>query len=313
LFACAGPSDSSQNLIGGSPIGVSPGTDAEEVPPSTLIDARPAALVEGRVVDWGELRPLLSEAAGADVLGEVILDRVLTPALDEAGILITDDDVAAERARFYSALNDDPDVAVRLARQVRARQGLGRWRLQMLLRRNAGLRALVRDRVVVSDEAVSRMFEIIHGPKRQARLMVLPTLVEAQAAINRVKAGELFADVAVEISNDSSAARGGLLEPISQADPSYPQAMREVLWSLVPGELSRPVFLGESYAVMTLVRALEGDGTDIEAVRPELEAQVRLNQERILMDELARQLLTEANITIIDDGIKWSWDVRANR
>jgi hypothetical protein len=27
----------------------------DEVPPSTMIDARPAALVEGRIVDWGEL------------------------------------------------------------------------------------------------------------------------------------------------------------------------------------------------------------------------------------------------------------------
>ncbi|MCZ6542944.1 MAG: hypothetical protein O6768_04705, partial [Planctomycetota bacterium] len=40
---------------------------------STVIDARPAAMVNGMVVEWGELRPLLNEAAGAEVLQEIIL------------------------------------------------------------------------------------------------------------------------------------------------------------------------------------------------------------------------------------------------
>jgi parvulin-like peptidyl-prolyl isomerase len=278
-----------------------------------MVDARPAALVEGRIVDWGELQPLLNEAAGADVLAEVILDRMLARELDEAGILITDADLDAERALFYDTLSDDPDVAARLARQVRARQGLGPTRLTRLLRRNAALRALVRDRVEMNDEAVRRMYDIVHGPKRQARLIIAPALNDAQAAINRINAGELFADVAVDMSTDASAARGGLLEPISRADASYPQVMREALWALVPGEVSRPVFLSDRYAVLSLVRVVESDGADFYAVRPDLERMVRLSQERILMDELARQLLTEASITIIDDKIKWSWDSRQNR
>ena len=50
-----------------------------------------------------------------------------------------------------------------------------------------------------------------------------------------------------------------------------------------------------------------------EPVRTDLERLVRLNQERILMDTLARRLMTEASLTIIDDRIKWSWDSRKNR
>jgi hypothetical protein len=278
-----------------------------------MIDARPAALVAGRIVDWGELRPLLSEAAGADVLAEVILDRMLARELNDAGILITPEDVDAERALFYETLSDDPDVAARLARQVRARQGLGPTRLDRLLKRNAALRVLVRDRVEINDEAVRRMYDIVHGPKRQARLIIAPGLNEAQAAINRVGAGELFADVAVDVSTDTSAARGGLLEPISRTDASYPQAMREALWALAPGEVSRPIFLSDNYAVLSLVRVVDGDGADLYAVRPDLERLVRLNQERILMDTLARRLMTETSLTIIDDRIKWSWDARKNR
>jgi hypothetical protein len=289
------------------------GLGDDEVPPTTMVDARPAALVEGRIVDWGELQPLLNEAAGGAVLAEVVLDLMLARELDDAGMLITAADVDAERALFYETMSEDPDVAARLARQGRARQGLGPTRLDRLLRRNAALRALVRDQVEINDEAVRRMYDIVHGPKRQARLIIAPTLNDAQAAINRVNAGELFADVAVEVSTDTSAARGGLLEPISRADASYPQVMREALWALVPGELSRPVFLSDRYAVLSLVRVVDGDDADFHAVRPDLERMVRLNQERILMDDLARQLVAEASITIIDEEVKWSWDARQNR
>ena len=51
---------------------------------ATYIDARPAALIQGRMVEWGELRPLLNEVAGATVLQEVMLERVLKSALADA-------------------------------------------------------------------------------------------------------------------------------------------------------------------------------------------------------------------------------------
>ncbi len=280
---------------------------------STVIDARPAAIVQGKVVEWAEIRPLLNEAAGADVLQGVVLDRTLDEALTDAGVVMTADDVDAERQLFYETLNDDPNVSARLAKELRARQGLGRHRFDGLLRRNAALRALVRDNVRVTDEAVRQMFDVIHGPKRQPRLIVLPTLGEAEAAIRRVNGGERFGDVAVVVSTDSSAPRGGLLQPVSRVDPSYPQALREALWQLSPGEVSPPVLLGDNYAVLELVRVVEGEDIDLPSVRPQLERQIRINQERVLMDQLARRLFTEASVIIIDDALKESWDSRFNR
>ncbi len=312
LFACAGPADSpSRQASDESPYGVlgRPG----DLTVATYIDARPAALVEGRVVQWGELRPLLNEAAGATILQEVILDRMLQAELERTGRTVNDNDVDRERQLFFETLNPDPDVAVRLARELRARQGLGRQRLYLLLRRNAGLRAIVRDRVVISEQAVFLTYEVQHGPTRRARLMVLPTLALAQAAIDRVNAGEFFGDVATEISTDASAARGGLLARISQADATYPQAMREGLWVLEPGGISSPILLSSEYAVLMLIEEVEGDGVSLKEVRSVIERQVQLNQERLLMDQEARRLLSNASITIIDATLKESWDSSPRR
>lgn len=295
-----------------SRIGVLPdGAVGDDLVVTTYIDARPAALVDGRVVQWGELRPLLNEAAGATILREVILDRMLAAELDRAGVAIRPDDVDRERSLFYATLNPDPDVAVRLARELRARQGLGPRRLDRLLRRNAGLRALVEDDVMVSEEAVVRTFRILHGPTARARLIVVPTLAAAQDAYNRITAGEFFGDVAVEVSTDVSAARGGLLSPISPDDPTYPEVMRDALSALEPGEVSSPIFLSRQYALLQLVESLDGDGVALADERSRIEQQVRLSQERLLMDMEARRLLRQATVTIIDAALKDAWDARA--
>ncbi len=312
LFACSPHADSSgPGATRGTRPGVVPETADGGLAISTYVDVRPAALVQGKVLEWGELRPQLSEAAGGVVLREAVIDRILKAELASAGITLTADDVERERSLFYESLNPDTDVSARLARELRARQGLGRARFDALLRRNAGLRALVRDQVRVTDESLRRTHEILHGPRRQARLMTLPGLLEAQSAIERVRSGEFFGEVAAELSTDSSAARGGLLEPVSRADPSYPEALREAIWGLDPGEVSPPVFLGQQYAVVTLVREVSGDGVTMEQAGPQLERQVRLSQERILMEQTARRLLSQATVTIIDESLKEGWDFQS--
>jgi hypothetical protein len=274
---------------------------------ATVIDARPAALINGKAVTWGELRPALTELAGADALQELILDQRLAASLADAGIVITPDDAVGERKLLLESLHDDPNVAVRMLEELRNRQKLGKARFESLLMRNAGLRALVRAKVTIAEQAVRAAHDVAHGPKRQPRLMVVPDLKTAEDAISRISGGQSFADVAIELSSDSSAARGGLLEPISRDDPAYPQALRQTLWTLAPGEVSTPVLLDGSYALLTMVKDLPEDGVSLEEVRPQLERAVRLSQERLMMDQLARTMLTDASVKIFDDALDESW------
>lgn len=283
-------------------------------PVATFVDARPAAMIDGKSVTWGDLRPILGDLAGAEALREYILDRKLARALDEAKITISDDDVAAERKTLLESLNDDPNTAIRLLDELRSKQNLGKKRFDGLLRRNAGLRALVRKdgAVNITDDALRSMHDMLHGPKRQARIMLLSDLSRAQAAINLVNTGVSFADAAVEMSTDSSAARGGLLEPISQSDPNYPEALRQTLFTLNTGEMSGPVLLGDKYAVVFMVKRTAADGVTLQDARPALERIVRINQERVLMDQLARRLTLDTAVTVFDEELNDSWQ-RAKR
>jgi hypothetical protein len=277
---------------------------------ATVLDARPVAIINGRRVDWGEIRPYVTEAAGGMILREHALDRRLAEEVAAAGIEITADALAGERRLMLEMLSDDPNTAIRLLSELRARQGLGTRRFEALLRRNASLRALVRDQVEVTDALIHQMYDVVHGPRRQARLMTLPTLREARQAIERLERGEFFGDVAVDVSTDASSSRGGLLEPISRHDPAYPDALRTTLWQLPLGEISSPIMLDDQYAVIQFIVESGGDDVSLENVRDDLARRVRLNHERMLMDRLARHLIVNSSFNILDESLKESWDMR---
>lgn len=331
LYGCASPQDSGGNPVAGAspaPGGAGSRDDqsrspsakpaAEPIPAgrqepvATFVDARPAAMIDGKPVTWGELRLTMTDVAGAEALREYILDTKLAAALAEAGIIITEDDVAAERKLLLESLSDDANTAIRLLDELRDKQNLGRKRFDALLRRNAGLRALVKGQVNVNEDALRTMHEIVHGSKRQARIMLLADLATAQAAINLVNSGASFADVAVEMSTDSSAARGGLLEPISQADPTYPEALRQTLFTLNTGAMSGPVLVNDKYAVVLMVKRIAADGVQLNDARPALERLVRIQQERLLIDQMARRIALDTAVTVFDDELNDSWQ-RAKR
>lgn len=282
-------------------------------PVATVIDARPAALIDGRPITWGQLRPTLNELAGAEALAEFILDRRLDEALLAAGIIITPDDAVGERKLLLESLDDDPNTAIRLLDELQLRQKLGASRFDALMRRNAGLRALVRDQVQITEQAVQTMHEMLHGAKRQARLIVLPDLAAAEAALDLLKSDTSFGEVAARMSSDSSAARGGLLEPISRVDPAYAEAVRQALWTLQPGQVSAPILIDHGYAILMFEREVAHDGAKFEEQHPKLEQLVRRSQERLLMEQLAHRLMSQAQVTIFDDSLHEAWSQRGRR
>lgn len=301
LYACGSPpaSTSEQSIQ----VRNDPSRPAD-VPATVFFDARPVALVNGQTVTWSNLRPTLSELAGGEALWEVVLDRVIAWELEQAGFRITEDDIARERLLLVENLSDDLNISIRLLDELRVRQRLGPTRFEGLLRRNATLRALVQKEVRITNAALRHTYDLLYGEKRQIRLLTTPSLAEAETALKRLDEGEHFADVAVDLSTDVSAARGGLLEPISENDPAYPAALRKTAWNLQPGQISAPVLIRNQYAIVQFVRSIDTDEKDFEQIRPELERLTRLSQERLLMERRARLLLGNVSIVFFDESIE---------
>lgn len=268
----------------------------------------PIAFWRGRAIRRSDLESALVERAGAVTLREYLLDRRLAELALAAGIAIDASRLAAERAILVENFSADPDLAERLLEAVRARQGLGEQRFEALLRRNATLRALVTDQVVVDEDTIARIHDVVHGPERVARIIAAAELADASALAERAAAGEEFAALAFAHSSDPSRGAGGLLPPVSRLDPAWPAAFREALFALEVGEVSPPVLADDSWVVITLLETRPGDDVAIESVRPELERIARRQLERVRMDLLLREVAESLAPDIVDPTYRRGWE-----
>lgn len=276
--------------------------------------ANAAFSINGRAVAWEALSDRLAEAAGAVVVEEVALDYLIETEAAERGVTITQADLDNERDWLAIAVTQgsrapstDP---VRLITEVRQRRGLGPERFAALLRRNALLRAMVRESIEVSPEQVELAWRIQHGGRVRIRLIIAQSLHEAQALhAQAVAAGNseiVFAKLAETHSTDNSAPLGGLIEPFSTEDPAYEESVRRVAAQLAPGQIGPVVATANGYAVVLLTERLTPDGVALTQVREQLREQLTRRQERVRMDELATRLLGTAHIRVIDPSLSWS-------
>lgn len=268
----------------------------------------PVLYINGEPVRGEALSPALYEAAGGAVLADAVLDRMLVERLADRGMTVTPADLDAERQRLLLTLDpNDENQAVRLLRELREARGLGDTRFEGLLRRNASLRKLVQDDVEITPVTIGQQYELRYGPRYQPRIITAEALRDFDAVQRRLDAGEAFSDVAAELSTDLSAAQGGLLSPISLVDPSYPQTLRNLLPKLEPGQVSEPIAIDGSFALVKLERKVEAQPVEMDDVREELEQEVRFRVEGALMNQLGRSLIRDAKVTVLDPALGDSW------
>lgn len=257
------------------------------------------AMVDGQPVDFASIRPALVEVSGNAVLLDQVVDTRLSARLRSAGVVIDAAAIERERNALLEALAADPGRAADLLESIRRRQGLGPTRFESLLRRNAGLRALVAREVKVDDAGIAMIHDTIHGDKRSARVAVLSSLADAERFARDLQTTP-FIDLAVARSLDESASRGGLLAPMSRQDPSFPEPLRATVFATAIGATSAPILDGARFMVVAVVSEQPGDGVPADASRAECERILRRSRERLLMDALARELASMDGVTVFD-------------
>lgn len=271
----------------------------------------PAAYIDSKPVTRDELYQAMVQAQGGQALSELLLDRAIGNQLAEQGITLTGTDIDAEREQLLTSLSNDRDQATRLLDAMREQRGLGDARFANLLKRNAGLRRLVRDNISVTDAAIEQAYDLRFGPRYRVRLITADNVATLSQARQRVIAGESFTDLAIGLSTDASAAQGGLLSPINTLDATYPKAVRDALPKLSTDEratrLSPVIALPDGYALLWLEDVTHKDAPPIEQVRAELERAVRIELERVRMQQLAKVLVERANVVVLDPGLDASW------
>ena len=271
------------------------------------------AYLEGRPITDNDLKAAVYEAVGGQVLAELILDRKVERRLAERGLTISQADVAQEKTLLLRSLDANNDNnAVRLLRELRTRRGLGDQRFEKLLWRNAAMRALIRDEVVVNDDVIDQAYQIEYGAKYEIRLIMVESLSKAQAILTEARgqggAGGSFIDLAVKHSTDTSRSQGGLLAPVSPMDPTWPEGIRKAVTGLEEGKISDPIAMDRGFALIRLERKIPASAVKLADVQTELSTRLRRNLERVRMQALARELLAKVDLLVTDRTLRQSWE-----
>jgi hypothetical protein len=286
-----------------------------------------AAVVGGSAIPWASLRPALTEAAGGLVLEEFALDRMLEREAARRGLTVGEAEIAAEETALLDELagvvpeplvaGEAPDQRWELLDRVRRQRGLGPTRYGALLRRNALLRALVRDTpdASVSPEELELARRLAVGPTRRVRLFVSRSETRAAAFREAVAAAPArqrpweFADRAARESEHPSAPRGGLIERLHPDDPAYPDLIGDAAEELEAGGLSPVLATASGFAVL-LVEGVNPARTPGQADTERIERRLVQRKQRIAMERKARDLLGAASVSPVDPDLARAWRQR---
>ena len=250
-----------------------------------------AAQISDLEAEGNELHDLLLQNHGVSFARVLLLNRLLEREAAAAGVTVTEKDIAAEYdivlRKVFGKTKVAPAERAKLLSQFIRQDSHTRLEWDMAMRRNAILAKLAAGKVEVSEKELREEYHKRYGFKVEVRDIQVPTWDQAHAAIQRVRKGASFAEVAKEVSRGQTAPAGGLLPPISKGSRWVPDNLKAAALSLEkPGDLSGVVMVQKSYHVLQLVKRHDPKDVPIEMVRDPMRRDVAARKAEALKDAM---------------------------
>lgn len=227
------------------------------------------------------------------------------------GVTVSPDDIDFEYGlalrrlsdpQAFSAVRDfERAEAERLLESILASRNMSRPEFMLTVRRNAILRRLLIRDLSITEEQLRMEYELAYGERVLVRHIQVGNLAEASRIMERLAAGEDFAELATRFStNAATARRGGMFDPFSLRDEHIPQAMRQAVGRLSVGEVSDVVRVGEWYHILKLEELIPAQQRGFESVREDLRKRMEVRLTDAEMRTLHEKLFSEAPVEIFD-------------
>jgi parvulin-like peptidyl-prolyl isomerase len=156
------------------------------------------------------------------------------------------------------------------------------------------------------DAEIERRLGQIHAAKAHVRQILLDTEEDAETARQRLDEGESFEEVSRRLSRAANAETGGELGYVVRG--TLPEDLEDVVFSLQPGEVSRPVASPAGYHVFQVLDVV--DEGPAERSHVELEARKDLTERfaREFTDQCVGRLANEVGVTVHPEHLWFSYD-----
>jgi parvulin-like peptidyl-prolyl isomerase len=319
---------------------------AADAPPAQTASQTQAPIV-ARVgeahVTLDQLQRPLMEGYGLNVLLNLVQLEIAKQNTAKAGITVTADDIARERAQTIENMFKDSNQKVtdkindllnknqsaeadKLREQMKKdnEQAFGQFlenqhytraEFDIVVETNAHLRKLAEPQLKgkIDDEKLKEAFNALYGENVKCRHIQANNVLVINEAKRRIAAGEPFEKVAAEVSeNASTGPLGGELPPFSLQTPGFPEKFKEVAFALKEGEVSEMVQAEGAYHIIKLEKRIAPKAVKFEDVKESLRADLQKKALEAAVKELRIQTSEQAvrGLMINDPVLKAQWDQR---
>jgi peptidyl-prolyl cis-trans isomerase SurA len=304
---------------------------AAAAPPRVILN-RVAATVNGEVVTQQELelrggeewRRAASGPPGPErdkavalvlrkVFDTVVAEKLFRAQATALQIEVTDEQVTSAIEDIKKRNNaDDKQLDQMLAEQGMTRAAF-RDQVRGQLESYGVLSAKVRSKVKVSDEDLKNYYQQHPGEftgeeELHVRHILVPLAedaadpavsrarVEAEQAVQRLAAGEPFAEVAKAISKGPGAAEGGDLGWLRRG--TMQRSLEEIVFGLKDGEVSQLVRAGPGLHLFKVEERRTSGGRSFEQVKDEIRDRLTMEQTQAYREQFIGELKRDAVIDI---------------
>ncbi|MBI9015849.1 MAG: peptidylprolyl isomerase [Phycisphaerae bacterium] len=276
-------------------------------------DKLPIARVNGTALDRDTLDDILIKSYAKAIVDDMI-DLELIRQYAALNNIIPDEKMYS--LEFDWVLNDIAPNKSRLDQMalfnyMLKSRAISRSQYDLILKKQALLRASVDQTVIVTDAMLEEEFQRQYGRKVTVRQIVVASPRTMGLVLRQLNDGQDFGLLVEQYSQDQkSLANGGIVGPISQVDTQLDKNIVENAMSLKSvGQRSRSFQVydkdgTEWWYILELQNAIPKSSEKFENVTNQLDQIIRQRTIRKRMLDLQKELRNTAQITIIDPRLK---------
>ncbi|HAA38309.1 MAG TPA: foldase [Firmicutes bacterium] len=255
------------------------------------------ATVNGEKITKQELYDAFVANGGASILEQLISERLIAQEAAKLGIEVTDAEVQQEIDRL---IEENYYGMKEYYEQALAQYGITEELLKDNIRTDLQLSAIVRSKIEVSEAEVEEYFrenqDDFNIPEEiDVRHILVETEEEAGEVLALLRAGEDFAELAKEHSQDpGSADKGGALGFNGRG--SFVKEFEDAAFALPVGEYSEPVKTEHGYHIIEVLERKEAKEVEFADVKEQVKEALIEEKVRERLQEEYNQLYDAAKI-----------------
>ena len=229
------------------------------------------ASVNGEKISKDELYDLLVSQYGVDGVDQLIIDKIIEIEAKKENISVTQEEIDKEMTEYMDSYGGED-----IFNQMLEMYNVDVSDIEESMQSSLVIEKLLEKRISITDEEMETYFEenkdsFAEEEKVQASHILVEDEKTAKEIVEKLTAGEDFADLAKEYSTDEeSSENGGDLGFFGRGE--MVQEFEDAVFALEVGELSEPVKTEYGYHIIKLVDKQEAKEAVFEDVKEEIKS-----------------------------------------